>query len=73
MLPNESQDFLRTDVGLRSGDVIGVAVHDGEFRSRNSLLPRPYGIDRAQEAPGCRDDQHRAAKNLQVRRNVDIG
>ena len=73
MLPNESQNFLRTVVGLRSGDVIGVAVHDGDFRPRDSLLPRPYGIDRAQEAPGCRDDQHRAAKNLQVRRNVDIG
>ena len=73
MLPNESQNFLRTVVGLRSGDVIGVAVHDGEFRSRNSLLPRPYGIDRAQQAAGRRDDQHWAAKHLQVRRNVDIG
>ena len=73
MLPNEGQDSLRTDVGLRSGYVIGVAVHDGEFRSLDSLLPRPYGIDRAQEAPGCRDDEHWAAKNLQVRRDVDIG
>jgi hypothetical protein len=53
---------VRTEVRLRGGDVIGIAVHDGEFRLRNPLLPRPYGIDRAEEASSRRDEQHRAAE-----------